>query len=147
LSSPSGATLARPQATGTITNDDAVPSISIADTTAVEGNSGNTNAVFTVTLSAPSGVAATLSWFTQDGTAIAGSDYQSSAGNITFAPGQTTATFSVPVYGDTLPEANETFSAYLYNNTNSTLARSQATGTIIDDEPISLLANDASVTE
>ncbi len=52
LSNPSSATLTDGQATGTITNDDTPPALSIADTSLAEGNSGTKTAVFTVTLSA-----------------------------------------------------------------------------------------------
>ena len=52
LSAPTGgATLGTSTATGTITNDDAAPAgaLSIGNVTVAEGNSGDTDAVFTVT--------------------------------------------------------------------------------------------------
>jgi hypothetical protein len=55
LSSPVNATLARAQGTGTITDNDAVPSLRINDVSVTEGDTGTINAVFTVVLSAASG--------------------------------------------------------------------------------------------
>src|SRR5262249_22361269 len=51
----SGATLTRSSATGTIVDDDPLPTVSVADTSVVEGNSGTTTMTYTVSLSAPSG--------------------------------------------------------------------------------------------
>lgn len=147
LSNPVGATLNRAQATATIGNDDAPPVIAISDASIVEGNSGTTYAVFNLTLSAAIGQAVTLSYYTVDGTANYGTDYQYVSGGAGFSAGQTATTISIAVYGDLVPEANETFSLSLYNPVNATLARTTATATIADDEPASLLANDASVTE
>src|SRR5262249_19732643 len=91
--------------------------------------------------------AVTLAYYTSDVTATSGSDYQWVSGGAAFQPGQTTTTISIAVYGDTVPEANETFTLNLYNPVNATLARTQAIGKIIDDEPISLSISDASVSE
>ena len=58
---------------GTIRNDDAAPALSIDDVTVTEGNSGTTNAVFTVSLSAAYPLAVTVNYATANGTATAGS--------------------------------------------------------------------------
>ena len=55
------ATLAEPQGTGTIIDDDGQPALSIDDVTVNEGNSGAVNAAFTVTLSPASGQIVTVS--------------------------------------------------------------------------------------
>jgi hypothetical protein len=111
------------------------PDIAINNTSVTEGNSGTTNAVFTVRLSAPSAVPVTVQYATADGTATAGSDYQSASGTLTFAPGETTKTISVPVIGDRLAEPNETFLVNLSQAVNADIAAGQGTGTIVDDEP------------
>ncbi len=127
------------QGVGTIVNDDPLPSLSINDVTVVEGNSGTTNAVFTVTLSAASGQTVTVNHATADGTATQPSDYTNTSGTSTFTPGQTTRTITVPVVGEIVPEADETFFVNLSGATNATIADNQGLGTITnDDVPITV---------
>ncbi|MGO4780820.1 Calx-beta domain-containing protein, partial [Lysobacter sp. 2RAB21] len=76
-----------------------------------EGNSGTTSFVFTLTLSQPAG-AGGVAWSasTLDDTATAGSDYTALSGLTgTIAEGQSSATVTVNVSGDTVQEASETF--------------------------------------
>jgi hypothetical protein len=134
------------QGIGTITDDDPQPSLSINDVTVVEGNAGSTNAVFTVTLGAASGQTVTVAYATADGTATAGVDYAATIGTATFAPGSTTQAVTVPVLGDTAPEANETFVVNLSAPTNATIGDAQGTGTITDDDT-TLSIGDVTVTE
>lgn len=122
------------QGVGTIVNDDPLPSLSINDVTVVEGNSGTTNAVFTVTLSAASGQTVTVNYATADGTATQPADYTSTSGTLTFTPGQTTRTITVPVVGEAVPEANETYFVNLSGATNATIADNQGVGTITNDD-------------
>ena len=86
--------------------------MSIADASVVEGDSGTTDVVFTVTLSTDPGMPVTVDYATQDGTATAGQDYQAKSGTLTF-DGTTTRTITVPVSGDTNVEGDETFSVVL----------------------------------
>ncbi|MDQ3665657.1 MAG: hypothetical protein M3410_03485 [Acidobacteriota bacterium] len=134
LSNPVNANITQGRATGTITNDDPPPSISINDVSQAEGNSGTTNFTFTVTLSAISGLPATVNYATADGTATAGSDYQSTSGALTFDPGQTSKQIMVAVNGDTQNEADETFLVNLSSPSNSTIAKAQGVGTILNDD-------------
>ncbi|MBD2329048.1 Calx-beta domain-containing protein [Alkalinema sp. FACHB-956] len=143
LSNPTGSATIAPgntTATGTITNDDLRPTISfIASTVAnPEGNSGTTSKTFTVQLSNPSSEVVTVNYATQDGTAIAGSDYTASTGTLTFNPGETTKDITIQVTGDTTPEDNENFQVKLTGATNATLTGGAtellATGTITDDD-------------
>lgn len=110
--------------------------LTIQDATAdPEGNPGAGGiASFIVTLSRPSALTVTVDVATQDGSAVAGLDYQASTTTLTFAPGVVTQTFDVQIIGDLTPENNETFSVVLSNPTNATVADSFATGTIIDDQ-------------
>jgi hypothetical protein len=102
----------------------------------VEGNSGTTNAVFTVALSPASGRVVTVAYATlNNGTATAGSDFGAVSGTLTFPPGTTSATIAVPVYGDTIYEANETFTVQISNAVNATLVRWFGGGTIVNDDP------------
>ena len=120
----------------TTTPTTTTPSLSIASASVVEGNSGTTNLNFTVTLSAASTSAVTVAYATTGGTATSGVDYTATSGTLTIAAGQTTGTITVPVIGDTIYEANETFTLTLSNPTNATVSTTAgtATGTITNDD-------------
>ncbi len=125
------------QAQVTITNDDAPPTASINDASILEGNSGLKNLVFTVSLSAASGVATSVTYTTADGTAtLADNDYKAiTAGSVSFAPGTTSRTLAVQIVGDTTPEPDETFTVGIVaGDANVTLADPTGTGTILDDD-------------
>jgi Calx-beta domain len=148
LSNPGNATIAAAIGTGTITDNDAAPSITVNDITATEGDAGTTNAVFTVSVSVPSGMTVTVNYATANGTATQPADYTTMSGTLTFTPGTGTRTISVPVAGDVLDEIDETFVVNLSGATNATIADSQGVATIADDDPApSLTINDVSLTE
>ena len=110
--------------------------INSGDASVTEGHIGTSSANFTVTLSAAASQPVTVAYSTSNGTATAGSDYQSASGTVTFAAGETSKTISVLVNGDRAGEANETFSVNLsLVDGNAVLADGQVTGTIVDDEP------------
>lgn len=121
--------------------DDTAARLAIDDVTAPEGNSGTRNFVFSVTLSRTNDMPVTVDYRTTNGTAIAGSDYVSTNGILTFSPGETNKTISVAVNGDTQIEPDETFRVVLSNPGNAVLSVSQGTATIDDDDaPPGLLA-------
>jgi hypothetical protein len=141
INSVSGATLGNAVATGTITNDDAMPSLSVDSVQHLEGDSGTTTYHFTVTLSQASGLLTSVDWATADGTAtVAGADYPSTTGGLTFAPGVTSQSFDVLVNGDTVQESDETFSVELANAVSATIATGTGIGTITNDDTTPLLA-------
>jgi hypothetical protein len=88
-------------------------SLRISDASLVEGNSGQSNMLFTVTRSGDLSTALAVTYATADGTATAGSDYVAQTGTLSFAPGATAATIAVPILGDTLHEPDETFTVTL----------------------------------
>ena len=153
LTNPStNAGISDAQGTGTITDNDAAPTLSVNDATVTEGNTGTVNAVFTVTLSAASGLPATVHYATADGTATAGTDYTSTSGDLTFAPNELTKTVNVPVIGETVDESTESFVLNLTAPTGATTSDAQGAGTITDDDdPVvavpTLAVNDVTVTE
>ncbi|GAA4424753.1 hypothetical protein GCM10023090_18690 [Acidovorax lacteus] len=122
------------QGVGTINNDDPLPSLSIDDVSVVEGNTGTVNAVFTVTLSAASGQTVSVNYATADGTATQPADYTNTSGTLTFTAGQTSRIITVPVIGETVPEANESFFVNLSGATNATISDNQGVGTITNDD-------------
>jgi len=141
LSSPVGATLGSPSgATGTITNDDAAPTISIAAASTTEGDSGTKSLSFTVTQSAASGLATTATYALTNGTATGGgcggtADFVNAGGTVTIAAGATSGTIDVPICGDTTYESDETLTVTLSSPSNATLGTpSSATGTIVNDD-------------
>ncbi|MFN8445323.1 MAG: Calx-beta domain-containing protein [Caldilineaceae bacterium] len=108
--------------------------IAISDASGNEGNSGSSTILFNVTLDMTSATPITVKYTTSDGSATAGSDYSSSSGTLTFAPGVTSQTISVTVNGDTQVENDETFSVSLSAPTNAIIQDGQATGTILNDD-------------
>lgn len=94
-------------------------------------------ATITATLSAASGRTVTVGYATSAGTATAGTDYTTAGDTLTFAPGETSKTFSVVTAGDTLDEYDETVTLTLSTPGNATLGTpSTATLTIVDDDPL-----------
>lgn len=150
LSNPANATITTSSVTTTITDDDGrTLSISPVTHTTTEGNSGTTDATYTVTLSGTPLNNVTVHYATANGTAAAGSDYTATSGNLTFAAGTTTLTqtITVPIIGDTTPEQNENFRVTLSSASGATIATSTATETIEDDDLATLSINSVSTTE
>ncbi len=121
--------------TVTVIDDEQPPKVSIYDVTVVEGTGlPNRSAVFTVSLSTPLTVFAFVQVLVHDQTAKNIADYLWSSQSVTFSPGQTSATFSVVIIGDNLPEDNETFQVEL--NPSAPIQPGKTVGycTIIDDD-------------
>lgn len=89
---------------------------------------------FTVQLSAASTSQVQVAYRTQDGSALAGSDYTAASGTLVFAPGETSKTIKVSLVPDKVAEPTETFSLLLSNPVGATVATGAATGTITDDD-------------
>lgn len=66
------------------------------------------NVLITVKLDKPWNEPVTVKYTTQDGSATAGQDYLATQGTLTFAPNETTRTFTVGIISDTLREYWET---------------------------------------
>ena len=148
LSTPVNATLGDASGLGTITDDDPEPALSIGDVTIAEGQTGSANAVFTVSLNAPSSREIDVAYATANGSATAPADYTAGGGTLNFAPGETTEQVVVPVHGDVLDEADDTFAVNLSAPLHATIADGTGLGTITDDDALPALSvNDVSVTE
>ena len=133
LSSPVNASISRAQGTGTIVDDDA-PGLSVGNVSVVEGNSGTTYAVFTVTLSPTASQTVTVSYATASGTATSGSDFTPTSGTLTFYAGQTANSVYVSVTGDLAYETDETFTLNLSGAVNANIRYGTGTGTITNDD-------------
>ncbi|MGS0828290.1 retention module-containing protein, partial [Shewanella sp. 0m-8] len=113
-----------------------LPLINIDYAIAVEGME---NAVFTLTLSEPSDETITVSYSSEELSALFGEDFIAVSGTVTFLPGQTTAFITVPIVDDLIVEnPNPEFALInLFDPTNAQLADSQGTLRIFDnDSPI-----------
>jgi chitinase len=136
LSNPNHATVADGNGDGTITNDDPVPTVDVGDAAITEGDSGTDGATFTVTLSAASGRNVRVGYATADGTAVQPDDYDATSGELTFSPGETTKTVTVPVKGETAAELTETFVLDLsVPNNHADIGDGQGVATITDNDP------------
>lgn len=95
-------------------------------------------AIVTATLSAVSAQTVSVNYASTEGTALAGSDYQTATGILTFAPGTVVQTFTMAITDDGASEGIETLTLTLSNSTNATLGiPNPATLTIVDQvEPI-----------
>jgi hypothetical protein len=132
LSAPTGATIADAQGIGTIYDNEGPPSYVVSDATGAEASG---TLAFSVLLTNANGSSVSVDYATADGTAIAGSDYTSKSGTLTFTPGQTTKTVSVSITDDALAEDDETFTLNLSNATGGlAVADPQALGTIQNDD-------------
>jgi probable HAF family extracellular repeat protein len=127
--------------------EESTPTVSIGDVTVTEGNTGTTNAVFTVTLSAPASNTVTVNFTTVNGTATAGADYAARSGTLTIPAGQLSATVTVPVIGDTTAEPNETFQVNLSQAVGAVIGDGQGVGTIVDNDPRFLRIGDVTMQE
>ena len=93
-------------------------------------------ATITVTRTGGTASGVTVGYATSDDTAEAASDYMTSTGTLSFAAGQLSRTFTVPITPDTLDEVDETVALTLTNPTGGATLGSpaSATLTIVDDD-------------
>ena len=112
------------------------PVVYVNDAWVAEGNDGTTTAAVVVSLSqSRPRQAVTVNYATQNGTAVAGTDYLATSGKLTFAPGETSKTIPVAVIGDRVVGADASFFVNLQGTKNAKVADGQAAVTIGDDEP------------
>lgn len=112
----------------------AQPEINITSASGDEKNTGIDHLVFNVTLSHAYDEEIRMDFHTVDSSATAGQDYQETQETLIIPAGTTSSTILVPVIGDTDVEPNESFKLILNNPINATLAVTEVTGTIINDD-------------
>lgn len=146
--SAQGAKIADQEGVVTITDDDAASLLNIGGVTAAEGNSGTIPFNFVVSVVPVSGKPITVQYATQDGTAVAGSDYTAKTGTLTIPANTASGTIAIPVVGDQILEGNENFFVKLSNATNARIGQSLGRGTITNDDlKPSIVISDAAATE
>ncbi len=102
----------------------------------VEGKEDAKKLVFKLGLSKPVKQKVLLIYSTEDGTALAGSDYEAKRGTLVLQPGTTTTTVSVTLLDDELAEGDETFGLLVTSDLNlAELKVKRGSATILDNEP------------
>ena len=125
------------------------PTISISSIAAFEGDAPTTTFTFKVNLSRASDQIVTVDYATADGTAGTPSDYLAKTGTVTFQPKITEGVIEITVVGDTLKEADETFSIALSNAKNATIPTGSTgigTATIRNDDTYIFIPSDGYIT-
>ena len=142
----------------TIADDEAKPYVVVNPASVQEGDSGTATLTFTARLTDKNGQNAQPSAqtitaaYTVDSeagdTATAGTDYTTTSGTLTFAPGETSKTVDVTVTGDTVVESDETLTwKWTSPWTNVLLAKYTYTGTITNDDSATVTIANASAAE
>jgi hypothetical protein len=139
--------------TGTVQNDDTA-TVSIKAVTQAEGNSGNTNFDFTVTMDKAAAIDVTIPW-TFAHVTTKDNDFNGTltkSGNVTIPAGSTSIKIpSFAVLGDTTVEADETFTVTLGTPDRSSVVLSATekvgTGTVTNDDSATISIGSASVIE
>ena len=126
-------------ALGWILDDDGVNqkrALGVSNPVVIEGDAGNRDAVFTVSLSRALSTDQDLHYETRDVTASAGEDYLSRTGTLRILAGQTEATVRVPVIGDRAAESSGSFELVVTPGPDFTRTGFAHVGmaTILDDD-------------
>lgn len=115
----------------TQTIDVTAPAFAIGNSVALEGDSLS----FTVTKVGSTALTHNVNYATANGTAVAGSDYTSKSGTLSFTSAQSSQTVVIAVIEDSVYEDNETALVNLSSATNgATISDSQGIGTISNDD-------------
>jgi hypothetical protein len=131
LSNAVNADIAADTGTGTITNSNPPPSVSIDSVVQAEGTGATTAVVFTVSLSQASDEITSVDYQTRDGTAtLAHGDYEIAAGTLVFNPGVTTQTMTVQVNNGAI-QPNDGFFVDLSNPSDATIGQGTGLATIV----------------
>jgi len=136
LTSPENAPIGTGSATVSITDNDTLPVISVADA-AVNESDGTVSVEISLSQAATIPIEALV--YTRAGSATGGEDYYGTTEEITFAPGETSQTVDVVILNDDVTETPETFAVRL-GATNAEIEDNEGIVTITDDEPESSLS-------
>ena len=103
---------------------------------------------FGVGLSPASAITVTVDYTTENQTAFAPADFEATSGTLTFQPGETFKTVSVPIVDDTdFTESDEEFNLKLSNASGASIAVSTGVATIVNNAQAKVSINDVTVTE
>lgn len=119
-------------------NETCTITISISDATVAESSGP---VLVPVSLSGSSATTITVKYKTVNGTARHPKDFSSTAGTLTFLPGETVKNISVPIIADALTEGDENFFISLSRPMNATISDGSATVTITETAPLRKINN------
>lgn len=108
--------------------------IQVADASVVEPDTDPTLLTFRFSLSAPSPTDISVPYALVDASATSPADYAAFLGILTIPPNHVQIDLSVVVFGDVLAEGNESFRLILSPPHGALLARTEAIGTILDND-------------
>lgn len=125
--------------------DASTPGTFAITTATASVNEGAGTLTVTVARTGGTDCSVSVDYATANGSASAGSDYTAASGTLTFGPGVSSQTFTVPITNDPVSEATETFTVAISNSTGgaSLGATTTQTVTIIDDDPLPTLSIDS----
>ena len=137
------------RATGTIQDDEF--NVSIGSATLTEGDSGQQQMIFVISLPVAATHPVVIKYNTVDGTAVGaapgatdltGKDYRSvTDGTLTIPANQRAAQISIPVFGDRVNELTEMFKVKFTQVSGALAVVDEGTGTIIDNnDPLPTLS-------
>jgi hypothetical protein len=124
-----GATISTPTGTGTINDNDTMPSLSIANASVTEGG----QATVSVTKSGLTDLNVSVAYATSNGTAGSG-DYSAASGVLTFLPHEASKTFLVPTSANGKFNLAKTVNVTLSGATGATISTAGGVVTINDDD-------------
>ena len=130
ISDATGVGTIKDDGTGSGGTSDDRPLFTVNDVTVNEGAGTMT---FTVTRTGDATLNSTVAYTTASGTATSGTDFTAASGTLTFAPGETTKTITVPITNDAGFEGSETLTVILSSPTNALIWDGTGVGTILDD--------------
>ena len=143
LTNANGLLITDDQGRGIILNDDdpnailaVTDAVNLTDEFGQEGNTGETVYEFTVQLIGKPAGPVTVQVSTQDGSAIAGQDYDAVSQQLTFNAGETTKKVQITVSGDQTVETDEFFFLNLSNPVGASIFDDQGIAAIINDDEV-----------
>ncbi|MHC4562515.1 MAG: Calx-beta domain-containing protein, partial [Planctomycetota bacterium] len=127
-----------------IDNDGPAPALTVSGGTVSE-DAGSIQ--FTVSIGAEYITPVTIQYATADHTAQAGSDYVAALDSLVFDGGETVKTIDIALIDDSVFESSESFFLEVYSLDDPYLGDARATGTIDDNDELTVSINDVTVTE
>ena len=124
------------QTAGPIWQFSSLPTLFINNASITNNTNGNTNLIFTVSLSDTNANVVSVDFATVDGSAVSPADYAATNGTLTFNPGDSNQVVTVPVNFSSNAPAGRTFIFTLSNPVNAALGTNNAIGTINEINPI-----------